>query len=284
MRSTWPFVAGIIIAGLITLVTLPVAVVAGSAMVMWGRFGHEDSSMSGASSFAVREEQGRLSVRMVNHGFTTVSVPVPGEPRPRRLVVRQQVAAGDSSGHVRIDAWPLDSAGSLNRPPLYTVFAAGTTVTMGEDGLFWIERQAGAHASQRSAYSLASGEWLFDADTPLVAFALDGDQRRLAAMSLAEEEVAARAVASITYAASNRVLRRLLLTADDPLRARMLRATIPATRLVSRIDETGKRVLELPLPSGTVRLPVKADDLDLAAASVPAGLTLLPLDRWRGGK
>jgi hypothetical protein len=279
MQRFWPFYAGIVVAGVVTLVVLPIAVVAALVTAIVGAFGNDDAVMTGVSEFAVRDERGRMVVHFVNHSFQTVSVMMPGNPRPQRLLLRQEVSAldalGGGEGRVRVDAWPLDGVADLQRPPLYTLRAQGSGLSLGDDGMLWVER-----GGRRSAYALANGTWLFDSDSPVINFMLDGELRRMAALSMADEDLQ-RAVATITYASGARVLRRLLLTADDPFRARALRATMVGTRLMTRIDETGRRVIELPLPAGTLKLVVAADDLDLTSATVPPGLKLAPIEPWR---
>jgi hypothetical protein len=285
MRSTWPFVAGIILAALVTVVTLPIVVATSLAMAIVGAFGHNDVEKGGASSFIARNEQGRMVTHLANTSYHRIRVAVPGDPRPRSLLLRQRLSSGDDGdGRVRVDAWPLESVADLEKPPLYTIRAAAGTASLGDDGMLWVEFRG-----RRSAWSLAEGLWLFDADVPLVSFtpegALEGEQRRLVTLAAADEDMVSRGViAVITYAAPGRVLQRVMLEATDTLRASTLRATITATRLVSRLEEaSGRRTLELPLAAGPVRLPVTGDAFDLSQASVPAGLKLVPVRQWIGG-
>jgi hypothetical protein len=278
MRKLWAFYAGIIVAAVVTLFTMPI--VAGVAVLMALTGGHhQKATLMGGSSFAVHDDQGRMVVRLVNRSFNTVSVMMHGEPRPRRMLLRQEVAVPDAlgraEGRVRVDAWLLDSAGDLNKPPLYSMLANGTALHLGDDGLMWVDR-----AGRRSAYGLADGLWMFDTDGPVVTLSPDGEARRIAAVAAAEDDMPTRSVAVIAYATQTRTLRRVMLAADDPFRARALRAAATGMRLVLRHDDRGGRVLELPLAAGIVRLPVKADDLDLAAATVPAGLKLVPFEPW----
>ena len=278
MRSTWPFIAGMIVAGLVTLFTLPIMVVTGLAMIAIGSIGHDASVLQGGSSFALRDDHGSYTSRLVNTTYTLVSVPMVGEPRPRRLLVRQHIVVGeDGDGQARLDAWAMGSPAELRRAPLYTVRAPASTAVLGDDLMFWTGR-----GGRRTAYSLVDGQRLFDADLPLVQFTFDPEARRLAALSIADEEFAGHgAVAVLTYAAPGRVLRRVVLVADDPMRGNSLRATLSASRLVSFTDDTlGGRVLELPLAAGVVRVPVGLNDLDLARAVVPAGFGLVPLLPW----
>jgi hypothetical protein len=278
MRSTWPFVAGIIIAGLVTVFTLPILVVTGFGMMALGRMGHEDGVLQGGSSFVLRDDHGRYTSRLTNTTYNILTVPMVGEPRPRRLLVRQRTVVGeDGEGLARLDAWPMGSPAELRKEPLYTIRALAASAVIGDDSLFWTER-----AGRRTAYSLADGNRLFDADLPLVQFTFEPEARRLAALSVADDEFSARGgVAVITYAAPGRILRRVVLVATDPMRGNMMRATLSSTRLVSFTDDAlGGRVIELPLAAGSVRVPVGLNDLDLARAVLPPGLKLVPLRQW----
>ncbi|CAA7627524.1 hypothetical protein [Magnetospirillum sp. SS-4] len=278
MRSTWPFVAGVIVAALVTAFNLPIMAATALGMMYVRSLDGAAAMLQGESSVMLREDGGRLSIRMVNTGYSIASVPVVGEPRPRRLLVRQHVVLGeDGLGRASLDAWPMGSVAELRKAPLYSVRAIASGASLGDDGMFWTE-----HAGRRTAYSLTDGFRLFDADLPLVQFAFEPDSRRMAALALADEEYAERGgVAVITYAAPARVLRRLVLVADDPMRAATLRATMTSTRLVSYTDEAmGGRVIELPLAAGPVRVPVTVSDLETGRAVLPAGLRLVPLREW----
>ncbi|MDO8608147.1 MAG: hypothetical protein Q7R40_16555 [Phaeospirillum sp.] len=278
MRSTWPFIAGVIIAGLVTAFTLPILIATGLVMMAAGSYGHDDAVLRGGSSFALRDDHGRYTSRLINTTYTILGVPMVGEPRPRRLLLRQHIVVGeDGEGQARLDAWLMGSPAELRKAPLYTIWARAASAALGDDSMFWTER-----AGRRTAYSLADGNRLFDADLPIAQFIFEPEARRMAALAVADEEFSGRGgVAVITYAAPGRVLRRVVLVADDLMRANMIRATLSSTKLLSFIDEPlGGRMIELPLGAGIVRVPVGLNDLDLARAVVPAGLRLVPIRPW----
>lgn len=278
MRSTWPFVAGIIVAALVTAFNLPIMAVAALGLKYARTLDGSAAALQGESSFTLRDDRGRISTRLVNTTYSIVSVPLVGEPRPRRLLVRQHTVVGeDGQGRAGLDAWPMGSVAELRKAPLYSVRVPAVSASLGDDGMFWTE-----HSGRRTAYSLADGFRMFDADLPLVHFTFEPEAKRMAALALADDEYAERGgVAVLTYAGPARVLRRLILVADDPIRATTLRATITSTRLVSYTDDaSGGRVIELPLAAGPVRVPVTASDLMTGRATVPAGLRLVPLREW----
>jgi hypothetical protein len=80
----------------------------------------------------------------------------------------------------------------------------------------------------------------------------------------------------LTYASSERVIREVLLTADAPQNARLLRSFADSTRTVEFAN--GRIVLSIsrnyPARASTVSIvmPVAADDLDLARTQLPAGI------------
>ncbi|CCG40017.1 immunoglobulin domain-containing family protein [Magnetospirillum molischianum] len=278
MRSIWPFFGGALVALKFFAFTVPILAVVAVLLPLFGTLGPDEAVLGGGSNVRMRDEGGRVTMRMSNTTYTQLSVPVTGEPRPRRLLLRQQTDGGtDGEGRIRLDAWPVGMPIDLRRPPIYTVHAQGNSANLSDDGLFWTVRNG-----RRSAWSLADGSWLFDTDLPLAAFTFEPDARRVAALAVADEELWSRgAVGVITYAAPGRVLRRVLLVSVNPLRGQSLRATLTASRLVSYTEAApGGRVIELPLAMGPVRIPVTASDLDVAHASVPSGLKLSLLHPW----
>lgn len=280
MRFAWTFFAGLIFAALTMLVSAPL--LAGVGLVAWLLRGELWTTLGGESYFAVRDVQGRTAGQMVNVGFRTAKVMMAGEMRPRRLLLRLEVrnpdvfAAEQRGGRVRLDAWPLDDAGDLKRTALYTVIAPGGVATVEDDGVMVVEKGA-----RRSVYSLADGAWLFDADTPTAHFAIESERTRYVAVSSADDDLPAGAIAILTYASPHKALRRVLLTAADPSRARILRTAVGMTRPVTRLEDGGGRVVDLPLPAGTLRIPLAGDDLDLRRATVPAGLAVTEVRPWR---
>ncbi|MBC7907994.1 MAG: hypothetical protein H7Y60_14785, partial [Rhodospirillaceae bacterium] len=269
MRLVWTFLTGLFFAGFVMLATSPL-LVAGLGVTAWAMKGELFNALEGVSVFGLREKDGRLDGRMVNVYFQTAHVLMPGgDPRPRRLLLRLEVTNADvfasrpGEGRVRLDAWPLDAAMDLKQPALYTVIAAGRSAVVGDDGTLVVD-----HGSRRSIYTLANGTWLYDADMAPASFATEGERRRVVALSAVEEDMPPRTVAVLTYATAQVTLKRVLVTADDPTRARMLRSSMAMIRPVARMDDASRRMIDLSLPAGMVRIPVTGDDLDIAKAQV----------------
>jgi hypothetical protein len=136
-----------------------------------------------------------------------------------------------------------------------------------------------------SVYKLGTGERLFDTYTPLLGFSIRRDIQTMRYVGL---EVPARedAVAVLTYASPERVLREALITSDDPKLAQMLRSFDDARRTVTLI-EAPVRALKVAIsqnyPSApatvTFTIPIVRDDLDLVHALMPAHLHLASFQR-----
>lgn len=280
MRFAWTFYAGLTFAGLTLLISAPL--VGGIVLAGWLMRGELWTTLAGESLFAVRNEDGRTAGQMINVGFRTVMVAMPGEPRPRRLLLRLEVRNPDvfansrGEGRVRLDAWAMDDAADIKKAALYTIIAPGTVATVDDDGMLVVER-----GSRRSAYALSSGAWLFDADAPLTRFAQENERQRYVALAAADDEWPAGSVAVLTFASNQAPLRRLLIGATDPARARMLKLSVPLTRPVARHEDASARVVEVPLAAGLIRIPLAGDDFDLAKATLPAGLKITEIKPWK---
>lgn len=280
MRFVWTFLIGIAFAGFIMVVSSPL-LLAGIGVGAWLLKGTTFSALSGESVFGVREKDGRLDGRMVNVSFQTMHVAVPGDPRPRRMLMRLEVTNADvfasrpGEGRVRLDAWPLDGVEDVKRPALYTVIAPGRSALLADDGTLVVER-----GGRRSVYALASGSWLYDWEAPPASYAVEGERRRTVALAAVEEDMPVRSIAVLTLATSQAVLKRVMIVADDPTRARLLRSSIGMIRPVPRFDDATRRTIDLSLPAGLTRIPVVGDDLDIASAQIPQGLRLVELKAW----
>lgn len=280
MRFAWTFYAGLTFAGLTLLISMPL--LGGAVLAGWLMRGELWTTLAGESVFAVRNEDGRTAGQMVNVGFRTIMVAMPGQPRPRRLLMRLEVRNPDvfansrGEGRVRLDAWPMDDAVDLKKPAAYTIIAPGTVANIDDDAILMVER-----GTRRSAYSLANGTWLFDADAPTTRFAQDNERQRYVALAVADDEWPAGSVAVLTYASNQGPIRRLLIGTTDPARARMLKLSVPLTRPVARHEDATARVVELPLAAGLIRIPMNGDDLDLAKATLPAGMKTTEIKPWK---
>ena len=279
MRGLGTFLAGVCFAAYVLVWSAPVLVALSLLGGLGGRFNLFEA-VSGESVFGVRERDGQLQARMVNVNFHIAMVPIADEPRPRRLLLRLETVdvdvfdASRGEGQVRLDAWAMDGGRDMLRTPLYTVVAAGDDAGIEDDSLLVVSRGA-----RRTAYALVSGRWLYEADGAVATFALEGE-RRLVAVAAADEEMPVEAVAVVSYASIQAPLRRLLIVAADPSRARLLRSAVSLIRPVARLEDATHRWIDLALPAGTVRIPMASGTLDLARAEIPAGLALREMLPW----
>lgn len=281
MRLLSSFFAGAAFAGLALVVCAPV--LGGWALVSWLSRGDLWTTLSGQSYFAGRDVNGEFAGRTVNVEFHPLSLRAADSPR--RLLIRTEVstadfASGSAEGRVRFDAWALTGTADLRKPPLYTVVAPGRAAILDPEGMLVVTRIGG----RRSYYSLAGGHWIFDSDAPLATLADDGSAIRFAALAAADDGMSSGAVAVLTYASAQRPIRRLVLIADDPIRARFVRGALAMTRPVFGGDGNGARSIEIRLSAGLVHVPLREDDLDVAGADVPAGFQLAEIKPWLGSK
>jgi hypothetical protein len=279
MRIAWTFFAGLVFTGFVLLVNLPLF--GGAAIVARLLKGESWTVLSGQSVFAVRDDGGRISGQAANVDFHMASVPVAGSPRSRRLLLRSEVLQPDlfadrkGAGRVRLDAWTFDGPDDLKQKPLYSILSPGRGASMDEDGTITIDR-----GTRRSVHALSSGAWLFDADTAQFSFTVEGEQRRYLALAVAEEDLPAGSVAVLTYASPQAPLRRLLVMVSNAERARVLKSSISMARLSARTLDDGRKVAELPLTAGTIRIPIEKDGLTVNRASLPSGFSLIEMAPW----
>lgn len=278
MRLLWTFFAGLIFTALALAVSAPV--VGGVGVALWLARGPLWTTLSGHSYFAIRDEDGRLAGKTVNVGFHLLPLPASGDTPARRLLLRLEVASSEFAApngdeRVRLDAWPLEGAPDLKRRPLYTLTVPGRAATIDPDGTLTVER-GGRH----SAYALGNAAWLYDSDVPVATFTGAGERKRVVALAVADDDLGAGATGVLAYASAERAIRRLVIAAADPMRGRALRTAVALTRPVTRIDDGSERVLEVPLPAGTLRIPFVGDDLAIERAEIPDGLSLAEIRPW----
>ncbi|MCA1909948.1 MAG: hypothetical protein LDL39_16470 [Magnetospirillum sp.] len=282
MRNAWTFIAGLLFAGFVMLWSAPVAMV---MVVLAASSGNVSlfHAFSGESVFGAREVDGRLEARMVNVSFRPMMLVLPGDPRPRRLLLRLEVTDSDvfdgsnqGVGRVRLDAWPLDQSVDLLQPPLYTLVVPGRQAMLDDGGLLTV-----ANGSRHGAYSLSSGQWLFDYDGSFASFTVEGERRRYLAAAAADDEMPPGSVAVVSHASPQGLITRLLVTASDTTRARLLRTSVSLIRPAVRQDPAGGRWVDLAMPAGTIRVPMLGETLDISRAEVPVGLALSEFKNWK---
>lgn len=232
-------------------------------------------------------------------------------PRGRRerllldlnTVTRETLGEKGIEGTAEITARPADRE---NRP-LFTITLPGRTATLDSDGFIAIDEDD-CCALHRAFRNAATGDFLFETTVPTVALTLEGPawKRRVAAFVAAMDgrdqhrAWGDRAIGVVTYAASDRVIRQVLVEAVDAETARRLRSLSDERTALAWIDRrSGAPVVTVPdrgavepalrlrfVTSGIeVDIPLKDDDLTPSA--MPGQIKLTPqqgnpiLGGWR---
>lgn len=266
-----------------------------------------------SSSFAYAEGADGRTVDIVNVAFAVTGSHLPGRPEEERLVLRTTVrshAVIDEVGvesTVTVEAWPLGT--DLGRKPAWAVTLDGVEAHIA-DGTVLVFDRGTEEVDWWSVYALGTGAFLFDTHVPPASFSITRDvvTLRYAGLEVPPDDAAdarlreSHVVGVLAYAAPDAVRREALITCDDAERARLLRSywdetrtlaveepTAPATAAAAPASEGALRALALrlvwapanPADAETVSaaVPVAADDLDLAHATLPAGLHIAPWTR-----
>jgi hypothetical protein len=211
---------------------------------------------------------------------------VPGRPEDERLALRITTHAKDflgdipEPGEVTLEAWIL--GGDL-RKPVYAIKTGGSDAQTLDDAI-WVVNRGYTDMTMWSIYKLGNGQHLFDTYVDLLRFSITKDIQtmRYAGLEVPPDDTAdarlkePHVVAVLRYASEDRVIRSLLLTHANPVRARELRSYEDTERTVSFLQTPSKRIRITFGTATEVTVPLKGDDLDAAAARLPAGMRLAP--------
>lgn len=233
------------------------------------------------SSVKYSSKDGQQTVEITNVVYQVMGTGVPGRPQNERLLLRtttQTKQVIDDIGmeaSTIVEAWTLGV--DLRQKPIYSLKVDGVDCKTVDGALFVILRGL-EDTEWWSVYKLGTGARLFDTYTPLLGFSIRRDIQTMRYVGL---EVPARkdAVALLTYASADRVLRQALITSDDPGQVVALRSFADASRTVTLV-ESPVRALKIAIsqnyPSApatvTLTIPIVRDDLDLAHAQMPQHL------------
>ncbi len=208
------------------------------------------------------------------------------------VVAREMLGEKGIEGNVEISARPADREMRL----LYTLRLPGQSARLDEVGFVVVDHE-NCCALHRAYHDAATGERLFEATVPTAALTLEGPswKRRIAAFVAAMDDRddhrawGENAVGLVTYAAADRVIRRVLVEAGDAEAARRLRSQFEERMALAWVDrQTGAPIITVPdrgpvhaalrlhfVTSGIeVLIPLKDDDL--VPYVVPTGITLTP--------
>jgi hypothetical protein len=233
------------------------------------------------STLAYSIKDGQQAVDITNVTYEMTGEGIPGLPRDQRLILRNSTHTTQLVGDIgmeastNVQAWPLGV--DLKEKPLYSLTVAGVEPKTVNGELLVISRGL-EEVEWWSVYALGTGRHLFDTHVPLVQFSTTRDVQtsRYAGLEVPPDDSADRrlravnVIAVLTYSAPARVVREALITCDSPTLARLLRSYAETTRTLT-VDSNSRITLSLN-PSHTVIIPIAKDDLDVARATVSAGL------------
>jgi len=260
-----------------------------------------ESSTAASVKITYQDQQQVVETSSVT--YETTSTGVPGRPQDERLLLRkitkvkQVVDEIGEEASTKIEAWPLGV--DLTQKPIYSLTLPGVDCES-VDGNVLVTLLGLEDTQWWSVNKLGTGEHLFDTYVPLVHFSISREvgEMRYVGLEVPPDDAPDQrlkdphVVAVLTYASRDRVLREVLITAEDPKKAQMLRAYEDVTRTVSKTERetgvatAGKRAPEparsirisfsenYPSPPNTttIIIPIVKDDLDLAQAQVPLKL------------
>ncbi|WP_119422805.1 hypothetical protein [Desertibaculum subflavum] len=254
------------------------------------------------STVSVTRQGEQVTVKIRNVTYALTGEIVSPRARRERLLLRLDATTTEVmgekgiEGNVRVTALPLDGKPDA----LFEIAERGRHAAIDEEGLIAIDLDD-CCSFERAYSSPWTGELLFQASTPPAWIEIGREFRthRVAAFRAATDDLIAagalpgKAVGLITYAAADRVIRRIVIEAPDEKRGRELRSIWDEQFALAWIDAaTG-----LPLPSdvaaraGTqaalrllfvqanvdLRIPLVDDDLRVDRIADGGGLTFTPL-------
>ena len=243
-------------------------------------------------------KEGDQIVEIVNVDYDVTGDSVPGRPSGSHLVLRTSThskwTVGDEGmdSTVTVEAWPLGI--DLKQKPLYTVAVSGLGARRLDNGILLVDRSDGGDLSWWSVYKVGTGQHLFDTYTHLLSFTVsraDGTGRYAGLEVPPDNASDARlkephAVAVLSYASDEKVMREVLITCADTTQAILLRSYADTTRTLKLVDRPGGRDLRITFEdnypsdphSVVVSIPIVKDDLDTAHAQLPPGIRAVA---WR---
>ena len=249
-----------------------------------------------SSNFSFETKAGEKTVQISNVVYEVTGSGVPGLPPDERLVLRKTTKTRqvvDDIGveaSTTVEAWPLGA--DLKQKPLYSLTVSGIDPVVNSDVL--VVSRGVEEVEWWSVYKLGNGQHLFDTYVPLAPFSISREvlTLRFAGLVVATDDATdarlkdPHAIAVLTYASAERVIREVLISSDDPKQAVMLRSLADSTRTLTAVDRPSRGLtlsISQNYPSApqtvTLTIPIARDDLDLAHVQAPARLHVTPWKR-----
>lgn len=252
-------------------------------------------------------KEGERTVDRTNIAYDLSWTGIPGRPPDDRLVLRKTIHIREIMGEkgieatTTVDAWPLGA--DMKQKPSYSISLPAVDCRTVEADFLEFDRGL-EEVAWWSLYKLGTGEHMFDTYAPLVKFSISQEIMTLRYVGLEvppDDAADARlkephVVAVLTYASAERVMKEVLITADDPKNAQLLRSYPDTTHTVTLVERAptsaaASKAKRPPEPARSLRIeigenwpswphtrtiliPIVKDDLDLAHATVPAKMHL----------
>jgi hypothetical protein len=218
--------------------------------------------------------------------------------RRERILLDVATVTRETRGEKGIQGTVEISARVADRqmPLLYSLRLPARAAALDESGLIAADLDD-CCTFYRGYYDATTGERLFESSVPIASLALEGRRfkRRVAAFVAkmdGNEDHSSwgdNAIGLISYAAADRVIQQVLVSAEDPITARRLRSLDDERAALAWVDgRTGAPIVAVPdhgavqpqlrlyfsTSATEVKIPLKNNELVLEGA--PAGFTLKP--------
>jgi len=215
-------------------------------------------------------------------------------PKEQRLVLRkttrlkQVVDEMGTEASTTLEAWPMGS--DLTQKPVYALTVSGDDGVIVDGVLFQVNRGL-EDVAWWSVYQIGTGRHLFDTHVPLTRFSISEVElkRRYVGLEVPPDDARdsrlkdPRVVGVLSYSSAETVIREVMLTCDDPQRARLFRSYFDMTRAVSLEQNKIRIVFRESYPSKTapaiLEIPLEGDDLQISRATLPEGFRAAPWKR-----
>ena len=251
-----------------------------------------------SSTISLSAKNDESSVEITNVTYEVAGPEIPTRPPDELLVLRKTTHSKQVLGDIGMDAtttveaWPLGV--DLKQKPRYSVAVSGTDCQTIDNALLVVYRGL-EETEWWSVHRLATGARLFDTYVPLVKLSIARDiltPRYIGLEVPPDDSADARlkephAIAVVTYASADRVIREALITADDPKQASQLRSFADETRQVSLGGRESAPSLKISFSqsypaapaTAAVIIPIARDDLDFSHVEAPAHIHVVAWKR-----
>lgn len=249
-------------------------------------------SFSTLTSSTNKDGQNVIDIRNVTYQVSGQGVP--GLPPMQRLLLRvstrnhQVIDEIGTRATVTLEAWPLGT--DPKQKPVYSSTITGSGAEIADNAV-WIVSRGLEEVEWWTVLKLASTQRLFDTYVPLVKFSISRETltQRYAGLEVPPDDTRdarlkePHVAGVLEYASGDDLIREALITADDPMRARLLRSYADSARtLIGSADGLTLFISQnFPSPPDTltITVPIVKDDLDLAHAKLPPGLHIAAFKR-----